>query len=134
VLRDAARPGSWVVVNKPVQSWGETAIWMTTASLWSVGLWRSEDRLQMTLEAISPDRRHWQHGCQRRWLEDGGVIEPLELIGEEARQQLDERLLRAVGMPELAMCPMWTPGGIAQKEAPTKKGGRKRKAASCQES
>jgi hypothetical protein len=133
VLRDAARPGSWVVVNKPVQSWGETAIWMTTARLWSVGLWRSEDRLQMTLEAISPDRRHWQHGCQRRWLEDAGVIEPLELIGEETRQQLDERLLRAVGMPELAMCPMWTPGGVAQKEAPVKKG-RKRKAAPCQES
>ena len=134
VLRDAARPESWVVVNRPVQSWGETAIWMTTASLWKVGLWRDEGGLQTTLEAVAPDRRHWVHGCQRRWLEDGGVIEPLELIGEEVRRQLDERLLRAVGMPALGVCPLWTPGGVAEKEAPVKKKGRKRKADACQES
>lgn len=135
VLRDAARPGSWVVVNRPVQSWGETAIWMTTASLWKVGLWRNEGGLQMTLAAVSPDRRDWQLGCQRRWMEDGGVIEPLELIGEEVRRQLDERLLRAVALPMGEVCPMWTPGGVAEKGAPVKKkAGRKRKADACQES
>ena len=136
VLRDAARPSSWLVVKQPVQSWGETAIWMTTASLWTVGLWRNEGGLQMTLEATSPDQRHWVHGCQRRWLEDGGVIEPLALIGEELRQRLDERLLRAVALPMGDICPLWTPSNTKAKEAPIKKkGGRKRKTPPpCQES
>lgn len=142
VLRDAARPGSLLVVDRPVQDWGEMAVWLTTAKLWGVGLWRSEGQLRMTLEATSPDRRRWRHGCQRRWLEDGGVVEPLELLSAQERQQLHERLLRAAAMPPLAMCPLWTPSPVAEKDAANRrsapgkgKGGRKRKpSTACQKS
>ena len=30
VLREVAQPGSRVVVNKRVQDWGETSVWLTT--------------------------------------------------------------------------------------------------------
>jgi hypothetical protein len=136
VLRDAARPDSWVVVSRPAQEWGESAVRLITAKLWKVALWRNEQGLQMTMEAVSPDRRHWQHGCERRWLEDGSVIEPLELLSQGERQALDQRLLRAMALPSTGMCPLWTPAPHADK-TPVKgaKGGRKKKAKpTCQKS
>lgn len=126
VLRDVAAPGSRVVVNRPVQRWGATAVWLTSGALWRIGLWREEGAgLITTLEAVSPDRRHWQHGCERRWLEGGEVIDPLELIGERMRQQLDQRLLMAVAWPEEGLCPMWTPSnrGEGREEKQQKRGG-----------
>lgn len=138
VLREVAQPGSRVVVNRRVQDWGQSEVWLTTASLWSVGLWRKPEGLVMTQEATSPDGRHWRHGCQRRWLEDGGVIEPLELIGEELRRQLDARLLKAVALPPGPMCPLWTPNVEVAEKKPQKgkeRGKRKPKAvATCKSS
>jgi hypothetical protein len=138
VLREVAQPGSRVVVNKRVQDWGETSVWLTTGRLWSVTLWRTEDGLAITEQATSPDGRRWRHGCQRRWLEDGGVIEPLELIGEELRKQLDARLLKAMALPPGPMCPLWIPNTqVADKKPQKRKGRSKRKpkaAGSCKSS
>ena len=126
VLREVAQPGSRVVVNRRVQDWGESEVWLTTASLWTVGLWRTPEGFVTTQEATSPDGRRWRHGCQRRWLEDGGVIEPLELIGDEVRRQLDTRLLKAVAMPPGPMCPMWIPSVQVEEKKPQKGAGKGR--------
>ena len=138
VLREVARPGSRVVVNRRVQDWGESLVWLTTGRLWVVGLWRTPEGLAITQEATSPDGRRWRHGCQRRWLEDGGVIEPLELIGEELRRQLDARLLKAMALPPGPICPLWTPNlQVADKKPQQRKGTGKRKpkaAGSCKSS
>ena len=138
VLRGVAQPGSRVVVNRRVQDWGKSLVWLTTGRLWVVGLWRTPEGLAITQEAASPDGRRWRHGCQRRWLEDGGVIEPLELIGEELRRQLDARLLKAVALPPGPICPLWTPNlQVADKKPQKRKGTSKRKpkaAGSCKSS
>ena len=138
MLREVAQPGSRVMVNRRVQDWGESLVWLTTGRLWVVGLWRTQEGLAITQEAASPDGRRWRHGCQRRWLEDGGVIEPLELIGEELRKQLDARLLKAMALPPGPICPLWTPNlQVADKKPQKRKGTSKRKpkaAAACKSS
>jgi len=139
VLRDVAKPGSRVVVNRKVQEWGEACVWVTTDRLWRVGLWRrAGEGLVRTLDAVSPDRRDWQWGCQRRWLEDGGVIEPLALLSEMERRALDQRLVNAVGLPSQGVCPMWTPGGLEGEPGevkPARKPKKRRKPAKgCQSS
>ena len=126
VLREVAQPGSRVVVNRRVQDWGQSEVWLTTASLWTVGLWRTPEGLVMTQEAVSPDGGRWRHGCQRRWLGDGSVIEPLELIGDELRKQLDARLLKAVALPPGPMCPLWTPSVEVAEKKPQKGAGKGR--------
>lgn len=73
---------------------------ITTASLWQLVLWREPgEGLTKTLEAVSPDLRTWERGCQRDWMGDGSVIEPLELISVEQRGALDLRLFDAAAMP-----------------------------------
>jgi hypothetical protein len=66
------------------------------------------------------------------------VIEPLELIGDELRKQLDARLLKAMALPPGPMCPLWIPSlQVADKKSQKRKGTSKRKpkaAGSCKSS
>lgn len=100
VLVAAAQPKSWLVLDQPLEGVVPEVIRITTASLWQLSLWREPgEGLTSTLQAVSPDLRQWDWGCQRHWLGDGSVIEPLELIGAQCREALDVRLFSAVAMP-----------------------------------
>lgn len=100
VLAAAAQPQSWLVLDWPLEAVVPELVRFTTASLWQVELWRRPgDGLVSTCRAVSPDCRTWEWGCQRRWLDNGSVVEPLELIGESACVALDLRLLDAVAKP-----------------------------------
>lgn len=100
VLAAAAQPNSRLVLDRPLDAVMPEVVRITTASLWQLVLWREPGiGLTKTLEAVSPDRRSWNRGCQRDWLGDGSVIEPLDLITAQQREALDVRLFSAVEMP-----------------------------------
>lgn len=100
VLAAAAQPQSRLVLDRELDAVIPEVVRITTASLWQLSLWREPgEGLTKTLQAVSPDRRQWDRGCQRHWLGDGSVIEPLELISAQQREALDVRLFSAVAMP-----------------------------------
>jgi hypothetical protein len=98
VLVQAAQPKSRTVLRKRFNGFQE-AVTLITASLWKVELWWAKDGLVSTVGAVSPDGRTWDYGCQRRWTEDGSVIDPLLLLSEEQRQMLEARIRCAVSLP-----------------------------------
>ena len=107
VLIQAAQPGSRLLISKPLTRDQPCIAWVTTSDLWMVSLWREPgEGLTQTLDAWSPDGRCWERGCQRRWVGDGAVIDPLDQLSREQRVALDERLLRANCWPQTAWCPM----------------------------
>lgn len=100
VLTAAARPKSWLVLDQPLEAVVPEVVRITMASLWQLVLWREPgEGLTKTLEAVAPDLRFWERGCQRDWLGDGSVVEPLDLITSQQREALDVRLFDAVAMP-----------------------------------
>lgn len=102
VLVAAAQPESRLILDRPVQVGVPCVVTMTTQRLWRVTLWRTPDQaLSQTLAAWAPDGRDWQLGCQRRWLEGGAVIDPLDELTTAQRDALDARLQRAVCWPQL---------------------------------
>jgi hypothetical protein len=98
VLVQAAQPKSRTVLRKRFNGFQE-AVTLITASLGKVELWWAKDGLVSTVGAVSPDGRTWDYGCQRRWIEDGSVIDPLLLLSEEQRQMLEARIRCAVSLP-----------------------------------
>lgn len=100
VLAAAAQPKSWLVTTLPLEAVVPEVVRITTAQLWQVALWREPGvGLTRTLQAVSPDLRSWDSGCQRDWAGDGSVIEPLALMTADQREALDVRLFDAVSMP-----------------------------------
>ena len=111
VLVQAAEPESRLLLDAPVCQFTFSTAWMTTSSLWRIGLWRDpEQGLMQTLEAWAPDHRSWVWGCQRRWAGDGSVVEPLDALTAQQRSALEARLLRANCWPQTAICPLHVPG------------------------
>jgi hypothetical protein len=99
-LAATAQPGSRVLLNDPLSD-PPGLLRLVTDQLWSVELWRTgAGQLDRTLTARSPDGRTWQRGCQRQWLTTGEVIEPLDLLSQEQRQALHQRLSTAALWPE----------------------------------
>jgi hypothetical protein len=100
VLAAAAQPQSAVILDQPIDP-VSGPLEFTTSALWRVRLWRDATQgLHHTQEAVSPDGRTWQWGCQRNWTTDGNIIEPLDMLTPEQRHQLDVRLQSAVAWPE----------------------------------
>lgn len=111
VLAQAVQPGFRLLLAKPLTTDVPSIAWVTTETLWKISLWRIPGRgLVETLDAVSPDHRCWERGCQRQWLKGGEVIDPLDSLSAEQREALDERLLRANLWPELDTCPIHVPG------------------------
>lgn len=110
VLVAAAQPQSRLILDQPL---GELhlvsgVVRFTTASLWRLELWCVCRQLVMTMQAVAPDGRRWDYGCQRKWDSTGAVIDPLELLSAEEREQLMARLEAAVSWPE----PHWEEGNV----------------------
>lgn len=107
VLVQASEPGSKLLLAKPLSAATPCIAWVTTSSLWKLSLWREPGvGLAMTLDGWSPDGRYWERGCQRRWVEDGEVIDPLDQLTAEQRDALDARLMRANCWPHGEYSPM----------------------------
>lgn len=107
VLIEAAEPESRLLLARPLLSDVSCIAWVTTSSLWRVSLLREPgEGLTQTLDAWAPDGRYWEHGCQRRWLGDGSVIDPLDQMSAEQRVALDLRLMRANCWPDSGFSPM----------------------------
>lgn len=100
MLAAAAQPGSWLLLEQPMDHLMSGPVRFTTAQLWRVALWSEQGELRQTLEAMAPDRRLWSHGCQRDWCGDGAVIDPVLLITDLQRLALRDRLLEAMSWPE----------------------------------
>lgn len=107
VLIQAAQPESRLLLARPLLSDVSCIAWVTTSSLWRVSLLREPgEGLTQTLDAWAPDGRYWEHGCQRRWVGDGSVIDPLDQLSAEQRVALDVRLMRANCWPDSGFSPM----------------------------
>jgi hypothetical protein len=122
VLIAAAQPESRVILDRSVEVGVPCVVTMTTQRLWRITLWRTPDQaLSQTLAAWAPDGRDWQLGCQRRWLEGGAVIDPLDELTAEQRDALDARLQRAVCWPQLEETLTMLPLEKLEKVSPAKR-------------
>lgn len=122
VLIAAAQPESRLILDRPMDVAAPAVATLTTQKLWRVTLWRMPGAgLTSTLAAWSPDGRDWQLGCQRRWLEDGAVIDPLDELTVDQRDALDARLRRAVCWPQLEETLAMLPLEQLEKVSPAKR-------------
>lgn len=116
-LITAAHHSSWLLLTRPVDPQMAGSLRFQAASLWRLELWREPGSgLTCTLEAIAPDGRCWQRGCQRDWLGSGEVIDPLDALLSSQRQALDQRLLAAMAWPNPTDPEAWPLPSIAQLE------------------
>jgi hypothetical protein len=76
--------------------WGE--MHLDLASGWQLQITLEQDRLGALRWALAPDGRCWEYGCQRDdWTlgPASRIVEPLELLTTEQRQQLEQLLRQA---------------------------------------
>jgi hypothetical protein len=82
VLRAAIAAPDAVVLSRPLVSHGTTDVWVQGGRVLLV--LGDDCRPVRVLNAVAPDGRRWECGCQRRWLEDGApVVNPLDEMDVE---------------------------------------------------
>lgn len=100
VLAAIAQPQSRIVLDRELDPF-PSPVGVTTDQLWRLLLWRRPPGgAEQTIGVTAPDGRRWEHGCQRWWTTSFEVIEPLDGLTAEQRQQLEQRLQRAVCWPD----------------------------------
>lgn len=65
---------------------------------WRIAIWIERDALGVVHAATAPDGRDWIYGCQRDdWTQgpDATILQPLDLLSAEQKQDLEARLRRA---------------------------------------
>lgn len=111
----AVLAGEAFLADRP---WGE--IWwgrmrLDLASGWQLQIDIDRDRLGALMWARSPDERDWEYGCQRDdWTlgPDSRIVEPVALLEQEQRQQLERLLREAICWPApLVTCGWVVPMG-----------------------
>jgi hypothetical protein len=77
VLRAAIAEPEMAVLSRPLVSHGITDVWVQGGRVLLV--LGDDCQPVRVLDAVAPDGRRWEWGCQRRWLEDGApVVNPLD--------------------------------------------------------
>jgi hypothetical protein len=77
VLRAAVEQPEVAVLSRPLVSHGATDVWIQGGRVLLV--LGDDCRPVRVLNAVAPDGRRWEWGCQRRWMEDGApVVNPLD--------------------------------------------------------
>lgn len=82
VLVAAAAGFGDALLSRPITAGGAVDLWWRD---WRVLLALDQNCWPVqVLEAVAPDGRRWEWGCQRHWLVDGApVVSPLDLMAVE---------------------------------------------------
>jgi hypothetical protein len=116
---------SGVAEFEAYQVW-EPDCWQPLASNgWRLTVAFSGGELDHTVMVESPGGRTWHWGSQRYWLEDGRVLDPVDLLAKEERDALALLIREEPPQPFLHMCPLMN--GKKSVEEPPKvraKGGK----------